>query len=306
MANARGSSIDNTHLSIDQAEKRGFIHRDYIAHCLRWSHVAKHINQGQLYKIATVLDIGCGVDLPLAKLLYSSRLIVKQYVGLDYNSTGKFDVSPFHTGKMPVDVYGGVDAAVDVQLHPENFEVMEDFYEYPDVIICFEVLEHVEPEHAVRMLRLMRSLLVKAREKGKDAYAFISTPCYDEHTGAAANHVSEIQYEALGATLEALGFDIAGHWGTFASQKDYRDTFIKEYNAQGIWNKLCEYYDSNYLATVFAPLYPNLARNCLWQIRPAKMGYVQKFLPLETVKTPWTSSAKWKDLSTAIFEQGTF
>jgi hypothetical protein len=33
MANARGKSIDNTHLSIDQAEERGFIHRDYIAHC---------------------------------------------------------------------------------------------------------------------------------------------------------------------------------------------------------------------------------------------------------------------------------
>ena len=41
MANARGKSIDNTHLSIDQAEERGFIHRDYIAHCLRWTHVAK-------------------------------------------------------------------------------------------------------------------------------------------------------------------------------------------------------------------------------------------------------------------------
>jgi len=37
MANARGKEIDNTHLSIDQAEARGFLHRDYIAHCLRWS-----------------------------------------------------------------------------------------------------------------------------------------------------------------------------------------------------------------------------------------------------------------------------
>ena len=40
MANARGKEIDNTHLSIDQAEARGFIHRDYIAHCLRWTHVS--------------------------------------------------------------------------------------------------------------------------------------------------------------------------------------------------------------------------------------------------------------------------
>ena len=44
MANARGKEIDNTHLSIDQAEERGFIHRDYIAHCLRWTHVAKYLH----------------------------------------------------------------------------------------------------------------------------------------------------------------------------------------------------------------------------------------------------------------------
>ena len=52
MANIRGKAMDNTHLSIDQAEKRGFIHRDYIAHCLRWSHVAKFMGEKSRYKTA--------------------------------------------------------------------------------------------------------------------------------------------------------------------------------------------------------------------------------------------------------------
>ena len=41
MANEFGKAIDKTFLSIDQAETRGFLHRDYIAHCLRWTHVVK-------------------------------------------------------------------------------------------------------------------------------------------------------------------------------------------------------------------------------------------------------------------------
>ena len=63
MANARGKEIDNTHLSIDQAEERGFIHRDYIAHCLRWTHVAKYLHLKSRYKKASILDIGCGKDM---------------------------------------------------------------------------------------------------------------------------------------------------------------------------------------------------------------------------------------------------
>ena len=43
MANARGKKVDTTYLSIDNAEERGFLHRDYIAHCLRWSHVVKYL-----------------------------------------------------------------------------------------------------------------------------------------------------------------------------------------------------------------------------------------------------------------------
>ena len=40
--------IDKTHLSCDQAEERGFLHRDYIAHCLRWSHIVKHLGNKRL------------------------------------------------------------------------------------------------------------------------------------------------------------------------------------------------------------------------------------------------------------------
>ncbi len=83
MSNALGKSIDKTYLSIDNAEDRGFIHRDYIAHCLRWTHVCKYLYTRHNYKTARVLDIGCGRELPMAKMLYSSKLIPAAYYGVD-------------------------------------------------------------------------------------------------------------------------------------------------------------------------------------------------------------------------------
>jgi hypothetical protein len=76
MANERGKHIDNTHLSIDQAEARGFIHRDYIAHCLRWTHVAKWMGKPDNRKNCKLLDIGCGKDVPLARMLFTSRMAI--------------------------------------------------------------------------------------------------------------------------------------------------------------------------------------------------------------------------------------
>ncbi len=100
MANIRGKAMDNTHLSIDQAEKRGFIHRDYIAHCLRWSHVVKFMGEKSRYKTADLLDIGCGKDLPLLRLLYSSKMIpdTGSYTGVDINKLE----APFNLGRYPL------------------------------------------------------------------------------------------------------------------------------------------------------------------------------------------------------------
>lgn len=308
MPNHYGRTIDNTDLSIDQAMARGFLHRDYLAHCLRWTHVCKYVAQHQRYKTARILDIGCGVDLPLPRMLYSSRLIVEEYVGLDYNRPDKFDLSPFHTGKMPVHVYGDTTFPMDVRFtNSDTYSIGEpaadqsNVHLAPTIITCFEVLEHVEPPHTRAMLAGFLELL----KLSKGSVAFISTPCYDHQTGAAKNHVSETTYTALGCVIEDLGFAIDGRWGTFASQKDYKNHFLGDYGEPGqrIWDRLSAYYDSNYLATVFAPLYPERSRNCLWQLSVAGADYERKFLPLSLdeplIEQPWTSSDRWRELAGA-------
>ena len=257
MSNKRGKAIDNTHLSMDLAETRGFIHRDYIAHCLRWSHVAGFLSQKKRYLSADILDIGCGKDVPLLRLLYSSRLIpvTGSYTGIDYNYLEK----PFNMGKFPYELIGSTDVC--------EWDDRGDTFA---VITCFEVLEHVEPGHSFRMLKRMRELV----EDGGDI--FISTPCFNGQ--AAANHVNEMTFEALKAMIQLAGLKIQNVYGTFASIRDYKG-YIARDGLQTLFDKLSAYYDTNYLSTIFAPLYPEHARNALWHLKKGPD------LPLEVKET---------------------
>lgn len=285
--NERGKSIDKTHLSIDMAEKRGFIHRDYIAHCLRWSHVMKHLGKKALYKTADILDIGCGKEVPLAKTMYSSRFIptTGSYTGVDVNRLEMPEM--FSSGKFPIELIGNTDVC-EHRFGSDTFEV----------ITCFEVLEHVEPEHSFRMLKRIRELLATG------GTAFISTPCYDHNVGAAANHVNEMTFQGLYYLVDRAGLSIQNIYGTFASQRDVEQHM--DAAQRKVYDALKEYYDSNYVATLMAPLFPQYSRNCLWElvsvgsdnyspINVRKYGFAidQKVVPEDAKHS---SSHKWTEL----------
>jgi hypothetical protein len=279
MPNEFGKSIDKTYLSIDKAEERGFLHRDYIAHCLRWSHVCKYLQEGQRYKAANILDIGCGKETPLLKTLYSSRLIPRSYFGVDYGPI-------YNPGEALL-------AKVKPTLVPETDILNVQVDGAKNVITCFEMLEHVEPMHAVRVLQYIKDNL--SHDAG--ARAFISTPNYNPHVGAAANHVNEMTFYMLGYLIESVGLYVKNFWGTFASIRDYRD-LLPKYNLDHIFEKLREYYDVNYLATIFAPLFPAQSRNVLWELRHVDaLDGVTHIRTFPTVpEKPWGSSDKWQEV----------
>ena len=204
----------------------------------------------------------------------------------------------FHTGRMPVRAFGHVDAARDIVINNDGTYTVSNLGTFPtaNVVVSLEMLEHVEPEHARRTLQLIHKMLSATEARGiADVGALISTPCWDPHVGAAANHCNEMLYSAFGALLEDLGFTITDHWGTFASQANYLPLLSKE--ERRIFDKLSEYHCSNYLATVFAPMFPAASRNCLWQVKPAGKAYQRKFPALVDVPGPWTSSEKWQELA---------
>jgi len=277
MANKKGKHIDNTYLSIDYVETTGMMHRDYIAHCLRWSHIVKFCQKTKAK--ARILDIGCGIELNLPKLLRSSHVLFDYYAGVDH---GKVDVKKYFnkSGRG---------------WEPNKIWSQTDFIDIPDteldninLMVCFEVLEHVEPTHAAKMLAKMKKNL------SPDGNLFVSTPCYDPNLGAADNHVNEMTYEAMGSMLETLGFAIENHYGTFASQRDYKDYLTDD--QKSVFEGLSKYYESNFLSTIFAPLHPSRSRNCIWHCRHQTPLYLNNFPRIDTLKTPLGSSKDWQDL----------
>lgn len=245
---------NKTHLSIDIAEDRQIVHRDYIAHCLRWSHVLRHVDIGE-----TVLDLGCA-DGPMAMAFYTNKYKPKLYVGIDIRESilekarKKLEKAPWATFK-----------AVDL-IH--NFDkVPKEAY---SIITSFEMVEHIPGETVEPLLKNVATLM------NKDTKFFLSTPCYDG-VNKASNHVKEWFFEELKEVLQRH-FKIEAVYGTFGSQKDLKALhaagnpiamqLMSEIDRVGfsLWELLHEYYDSNFLATIWAPLFPELARNAIWRL----------------------------------------
>lgn len=273
-------AIDKTHLSADLTAERLIIHRDVIAHCLRWTHVAKYLHQNNQYKDSHILDVGCGREQPLAKMLYSNRLIPSNgsYTGVDYNKLTLDPMLEPAAKKFPIILLGQT-IFPDVKLPLEKY----------NVITCFEVLEHVLPLGAFRILEGIHDAL--------DAHgtAFISTPNYDPQVGAAANHINEQLYTTTEWMLQRAGFEIEDRFGTFASIKDYKEMVEKD-DIDGVFNRLRAYYDSNYLATIFAPLYPHRSRNVLWRVKKQANQSLLEPTPIDSLPKPWSSSDQWEPL----------
>ena len=282
MANARGKEIDNTHLSVDQAEERGFLHRDYIAHCLRWTHVAKYLNLKSRYKTASILDIGCGKDMPLAKMLMTMRMAPQYYLGVEYN---QIEIPKmFEKTKFKPNIVSGMD-----------FTKLGELGNGFNYSVCFEVLEHVEPMKAIEILHHLPKFLKS------ESVSWFSTPCWDEKVGAADNHVNEMTYVAFGSLLEEMGYKILNHWGTFASIKDYKDELPGKL-LSATFEELRAYYDSNYLSTIFAPMFPEYSRNCLWETQyVGKLKLEERqFTQITQLEGRLGSSAKWRDITKCV------
>ena len=272
-------AFNKTHLSLDNMEKPtgGQIHRDYIAHCFRWTHAVQALHKGGRYKSDIVLDVGCGREQPLARVLYKNMILPLHYHGVDINKLTAGEAIKNSKRKW-------------FTLHGEtDFLTFEPDFE-PTVVTSFECLEHVPPGHARAMVQHMHDLLTDD-PKG---VGFISTPCHDFKVGAAKDHPNEMTYEAFGSMLEECGWRIEAHWGTFASIKDYKKHMT---DAQiELWEKLKEYYDSSIISVMFAPLFPQHSRNVIWRLRK-NSDLPRLFKPLDEIEGPWGNSPDWEEMN---------
>lgn len=249
---AKAKQIYNkTQLTPQQEFKRHIYHRDQFAHYLRWTHILKVAKTGQ-----TILDFGCGSG-EMLEVFYCNRFKPKQYLGLDIRKQ-TIDKNNEKFGKLDFAEFRQMDLCSEIDLG-QTF----------DIITCFETMEHIGHENADAFLDNI------AYHCGPDARVYLSTPNYDPKVGAANNHtltrpdgsieIGEWDHFELQDKLSEY-FDIEAKYGTFASMKDYKadlhDWQIPMFEA------LKEYYDTELIANIMAPLIPaEHARNCLWVLK---------------------------------------
>lgn len=246
-------NYNTTDLSPDRSFERHVFHRDQFAHYLRWTHILKEAKIGE-----KICDFGCGSG-NLLEVLYRNKFKQAEYLGLDIRE---------RTVAQANEKFAQVDWA--------KFEVadlVKNAYDYSkikaDKVCSFEVMEHVGKQNA-------DSYLLNLKECGNEkALYYISTPNHDAHVGAAGNHtydsgdgrgvaVQEFTHEELTVLFEKH-FDIVRKFGTFASIRDYKP-LMNEWQTE-MFNHLKEYYDSNLLSNLMAPLFPEHSRNTLWVLK---------------------------------------
>jgi SAM-dependent methyltransferase len=233
------NNYNKTQLYIDKATDRGIVHRDYLAHTLRWTHILKFAKVGM-----RILDVGCGVNTPLAMTFYTNRYKPSLYCGLDIRT----DFKPPVEFPFTCDLRGGFDVT-------ESREWIALGTKQWDAVICLEVIEHMDKAHGQLLLDNLSML-------PENTTIFLSTPCYNG--SKAGNHVYEWEYEELKDELSEA-FKIEEHFGTFASQRDILP--VASEAERTVFDQLRRYYDSNLLAILLAPNHPEASRNCIWRLK---------------------------------------
>lgn len=234
---------NTTQLSPDKVFERHVYHRDQFAHYLRWTHVLKVIPPK-----VSLLDVGCG-DANMLKVLYHNRHVPYLYLGIDVRTKTIFQNREIYK-TLPWAKFENKDFC-----KPQHKLGTFEF------VTCLEVLEHIGKQNGEQFLMNI------AQNMSNTSKCFISSPCYNG-IDVAQNHIingeiSEYTFSEMKWLLEKI-FHINCVWGTFASQKDYLGKLTPEQFK--LWNQLSEYYDSNLVSVIFAPLFPAQARNCLWEV----------------------------------------
>lgn len=246
-------AYNTTDLRPDQAFERHVFHRDQFAHYLRWTHILKEAKIGE-----SIVDFGCGAG-NLLEVLYRNKFKQKEYIGIDIR-----EKTIASAAEKYADVTWAKFYVADLVKRDLDFESFN-----ADKVCSFEVLEHVGKQNADIFLENFKAC------GNNNATYYLSTPNYDPAVGAAGNHtydsgdgrgvdVQEFDHWELENLLQKH-FVIVKKFGTFASVKGYKP-LMNDWQKK-MFEALKEYYDSNLVSNIMAPMFPDASRNTLWVLK---------------------------------------
>lgn len=254
--------FDTTSLSENMQGKA--LHRDYTAHWHRWSFARRYIKTTD-----HVLEVGCGVERPVWRMLFHGTMPkAASYTGVDYNPLQ----GGVGMGHKLSTILGGFDFTKRwKELIPQTASPAAKQGGY-DVAINMEVIEHMKVEHGRKLLKGLFALL---RPGGT---LLLSTPVYDGKRHAA-NHIHEYLVPELQKEIERAGFVVERRFGTFMDVNQLKDGLrtggqhpsCTTSDIKAVRDELAKYYDNDAISCIFAPLFPDHARNNLWVCRKPEL-----------------------------------
>lgn len=224
------------------------LHRDYSAHFWRWSFARRFITRND-----DVLDVGCGEDKPLSKILSGGsdpRGCVKHYTGVDLNK-----LRPSNAQRLTF--YGEFNFVTRYK------ELLKYKPEGWDVLVNYEVIEHMKVDHGFNLLKAMFACTKPG------GALLLSTPAYDG-VRHAANNIHEYEVPELKALIEKSGYIVERRFGTFMDIKHIGKvdpTGCSKGAVLEVRKALEQYFDNDAISNIFGPLHEDFARNNLWVCR---------------------------------------
>jgi 2-polyprenyl-3-methyl-5-hydroxy-6-metoxy-1,4-benzoquinol methylase len=227
--------FDTTQLKYNSFKHQA--HKDYLGHVFRWGFASRFVKQDM-----SVLDVGCGQDLPFMQSLggANANSVPRLYVGCDLNNRFASVRRNWAT------LYPGFNFIADYQ------KIIDKHGKF-DVIVNFEVYEHIAPDIAPKLLCGIRECL---KPGGR---LIFSTPVYCDSYKMARNHINERTKAEIEDDLHQAGFKIIKQFGVFGNIRDYK---LAASNADlDVYNDLREFYGDEILGCYLAPKYPEASRN---------------------------------------------
>lgn len=249
----REKSRDDREYDTTQLHEAGHgktLHRDYSAHFWRWSFARRFITAKH-----NVLEIGCGEDKPLSKILTGGAAAhVNHYTGVDLNK-----LKP--SGSQRLTFHGEFNF---VDRHKELLKARSEGF---DVVVHYEVIEHMSVPNGAKLLKACLACLKPG------GVMLMSTPCYDG-VRHAANHIHEYTVPELQKATEKAGFIVERRFGTFMDIKHIGKAPLADVNLTNavrlVKGHLENYFDNDAISNIFGCIYPDHARNNVWICRRPK------------------------------------
>jgi 2-polyprenyl-3-methyl-5-hydroxy-6-metoxy-1,4-benzoquinol methylase len=227
--------FDQTQLKMAQFKHQA--HKDYLGHIFRWGFASTYVNNKM-----KVLDVGCGQEMPFARSLGGANpnSVPELYVGCDLNKiSSAISRKNFHT-KDEFNFITGYRS------------LLREFGKF-DIIVNFEVFEHMQMRHGRKMLKAFRKSL------SKNGKLIFSMPVYSDRYKMARNHINELRKEEIEKELHSAGFKIIQQFGTFCNWHDLTKVATKEEIL--LQKTLGQFYSNDLLGCFLSPKYPEAARN---------------------------------------------